>query len=138
MLKAVRALPSSFGSRAEAIDGLVGAGFPERVGMWMTANLRRAGDRYQWKLDFDALELLLCDFLRTDLWTVLEAPPADTQLHFVRATESEVLTEPEAARIEGLGTNRPVYLHEVEGGHWLNSDNPDAVISLLEQYLPGA
>ena len=28
------------------------------------------------------------------------------------------------------------FLHEVEGGHWLNADNPDALVELLTAALP--
>lgn len=136
MLRTVRSLPARFSSRAEAIRDLRRAGFPERVGMWMSANLARSGEGYEWKLDFDALELLLQDFFRTDLWPVVEDPPRGAELHFVRASGSRVMTEDEAARIEAIGRTRPVSLHVVEGGHWLNADNPDAVLALLARYLP--
>ncbi len=135
MLGAVRSFPTRFSSRAAAIDDLNQAGFPERVGNWMSANLARSEDGYEWKLDFDALELLLHDFLRTDMWPIVEDPPPGAELHFVKATRSNVMTEGEAERIRTVGRARPVYLHQVEGGHWLNADNPDAVLALLERHL---
>ncbi len=136
MLGTVRSLPSRFSSRAAAIDDVRQAGFPDRVANWMSANLARSEEGYGWKLDFDALELLLHDFFRLDMWPIVEDPPAGTELHFVKATRSNVMTEGEAERIRVIGRARPVHLHEVEGGHWLNADNPDAVLSLLERHLP--
>jgi pimeloyl-ACP methyl ester carboxylesterase len=136
MLGAVRSLPARFSSRAAAIDDLKQAGFPERIANWMSANLARSEEGYGWKLDFDALELLLHDFFRLDMWPVVEDPPPGSELHFVKATRSNVMTEGEAERIRTIGRARPVHLHEVEGGHWLNADNPDAVVALLERYLP--
>ena len=136
MLGAVRSLPTRFSSRAAAIDDLKEAGFPDRVANWMSANLARSETGYGWKLDFDALELLLHDFFRLDMWPIVEDPPPGTELHFVKATRSNVMTEAEAERIRTIGRARPVHLHEVEGGHWLNADNPDAVLAHLERYLP--
>jgi pimeloyl-ACP methyl ester carboxylesterase len=136
MLGAVRSLPTRFSSRAEAIDDVKQAGFPERVASWMSANLGRSDEGYGWKLDFAALELLLHDFFRSDMWPIVEDPPPGTELHFVKATRSNVMTQGEAERIREIGRTRPVRLHEVEGGHWLNADNPDAVLALLERYLP--
>jgi hypothetical protein len=136
MLGAVRSLPTRFSSRAAAIDDVKQAGFPERVANWMSANLARSEDGYGWKLDFDALELLLHDFVGLDMWPIVEDPPPGTELHFVKATRSNIMTEREAERIRTIGRTRPVHLHEVEGGHWLNADNPDSVLALLERYLP--
>jgi len=135
MLGAVRSLPARFSSRAAAIDDLKQAGFPEPVANWMSANLARSDEGYEWKLDFDAIELLLHDFFRRDMWPIVEDPPPGAELHFVRAARSNVMTEGEAERIRVIGRARAVHLHEVDGGHWLNADNPDAVLALLERHL---
>ena len=102
----------------------------------MSANLKRTERGLVWGLDFDALEGLLEDFFRTDLWSVVERPPKGVSLHFVRASRANVLTDREAERIRAAGRNEPVFLHLVEGGHWLNADNPSAVLDLLQQHLP--
>ncbi len=138
MLRSVRALPAVFSSRREAIERLRSAGFSDRVAAWMTANLRRSGKRYEWRLDFDALESLLHDFFRADLWPLVEHPPAGTELHFVKATGSNVLSDDEAELLRSIGKTEPVRVHLVEGGHWLNADNPDAVVDLLQRHLPPA
>jgi pimeloyl-ACP methyl ester carboxylesterase len=136
MLGAVRSLPARFASRSEAVSALMEAGFPERVGGWMSVNLARSEGSYAWRLDFEALEALLHDFFRVDMWPTVEDPPPRTELHFVRATRSSVMTDVEAERIQAIARDRPVYLHEVAGGHWLNADNPEAILALLEEYLP--
>jgi pimeloyl-ACP methyl ester carboxylesterase len=136
MLRTVKSLPEQFPSREAVIGALLEAGFPERVAGWMSTNLERAGSRYQWKLDFEALESLLQDFFRTDMWPVVEEPPPGVELHFVKASRSRILTDGEAERIRQIGRTRPVRLHVVTGGHWLNADNPAAVIDLLASHLP--
>ncbi len=137
MLGVVRSLPESFASRSEAVAGLVEAGFAEPVALWMTTNLERSGERYVWRLDFEALEELLEDFFRTDLWDVVEDPPVGAEIRFIRASDSDILTESDCERVREAGRHRPVHLHVVEGGHWLNADNPEALVRLLVDHLPG-
>ncbi|HEV2356580.1 MAG TPA: alpha/beta hydrolase [bacterium] len=137
MLRAVDALPRRFGSRDELVAALGRFGFDRRVAEWMAANLDRAGGGYRWRLDFAALEELLRDFFRSDLWNVVEHAPAGVDLHFVAATRSSVIGESSAARLEAIRrTGGRVVLHRVDGGHWLNADNPDALVALLAGSRP--
>jgi len=137
MIEAVRRLPPDFGSRAEAVEGLVAQGYAEGVAQWMAINLEPADGRYRWRIDFAAMEEMLRDFFRTDLWPVVESPPADVELHFVKATKSDTLDPASASRVEAAGrANGRVHLHLLEGGHWLNTDNPDGVLDLLVRNLP--
>ncbi len=137
MLQAARALPSEFASREEAMAGLERFGFERRVAEWMTTNLERRDGRYRWRLDFDAMGALLIDFFQTDCWSVVENPPPGVKLHFVKATDSDVLKDAAVERLETVGraTGR-VAVHRIQGGHWLNADNPDAIVGLLASILP--
>lgn len=65
-----------------------------------------------------------------------ESPPHGTAIHFVKALGSSVLGEEDVARIRAAGrrTGR-VFLHEVQGGHWVNTENPDAIHDLLVRSL---
>ena len=83
------------------------------------------------------MEALLRDYFRTDAWSVVEDPPAETMIHVVAATESNVLDTEATARVQRAATaGRRVAFHEVVGGHWLNADNPQAVSKLLASRLP--
>jgi hypothetical protein len=55
-------------------------------------------------------------------------------IHFIKAEKSSVLSEEACARIERAGreTGR-VFLHRLEGGHWVNADNPEGVLRLILQ-----
>lgn len=137
MIEAIRALPADFASRAEAVAGLVAAGYDEGLGQWMAINLEPRDGRYHWRLDFDVMEEMLRDFFSTDAWEVVARPPAGVEIHFVKATESNTLEESAAARIEAAGTaTGRVFLHRLEGGHWINTDNPEGVLDLLVGNLP--
>jgi pimeloyl-ACP methyl ester carboxylesterase len=137
MLDALRAMPDRFGDREAAVTALSDRGFPRPVGLWMSANLEQSDGGYRWRLDLDAMESLLQDFFRTDLWALVEEPRPGLELHFIRATESSVLGREEAERIRiaGRQTGR-VFLHDVPGGHWLNADNPDRLVELIGDRLP--
>lgn len=137
MIEAVRSLPAEFTSRDEAIAGIEGQGYPTGVAQWMAMNLEAEDGVYRWRLDLDGVEEMLRDFFRTDLWDTVENPPEGAEIHFVKATESSTLADDAAARVEAAGrANGRVFLHRVEGGHWINTDNPDAVVGLLAERLP--
>ncbi len=134
MIETVRALSVTFASRQEAVDGIVAAGYAEGVAQWFAINLEPHEGRYRWRIDLDAMEEMLRDFFRADLWEVVEQPPEGVELHFVKASESNTLDTESRGRIEEAEGR--VRLHELAGGHWINTDNPEGVLGLLVEHLP--
>lgn len=137
MLRAVRSLPERFPTREEAARRISGRGVELSVARWITTNLELEDSGYVWRLDWDAMEELLEDFFRRDLWGVVEEPPRGTEIHVMKAEGSGALDEEDCRRVERVGrrTGR-VRLHRVDGGHWLNADNPGDVVRLLAESLP--
>jgi esterase len=141
LLQTARTMPKEFTARGDLIAGLVRAGIEQRTAEWMATNLDRTETGYRWRLDFDALEPLLVDFFRADLWDTVEQPPPGVVLHFVKATRSTALRGPSVARLRRAAAaaaprRAACSVHEVEGGHWLNADNPDGVVAVLNGGLP--
>lgn len=138
MLDLIRELPARFDSREELIEALTGRSFDPFVARWMATNLERADSGFVWRFDLDGIAALLDDFFEQDLWSAVEIGRVDLDIRFVRATRSEVLTEADASRIgAGRDGSAPTaQLHDVEGGHWLNADNPEALVDLLADGLP--
>jgi esterase len=137
VLETVRALPDRFDSREEAVRKLEERGYPTGMAQWLATNLERDGDGYEWRLEWDAMEALLQDFFRTDLWPVVENPPGEVEIHFVKADDSETLDAEAVERVEGIvGETRHLHLHRLAGGHWLHADNPKGILHLLEERLP--
>lgn len=134
LLSAVEGLPGPFPTRDDAVAALVAAGTASPVALWMTTNLSAGKRGYEWRLDFAAVRALLDDFFRVDLWHVVEAPPDGIETHVVRASESSAISRDAVERFRAAGPG--VTFHEVEGGHWLNADNPDALVGLLTAWLP--
>jgi esterase len=136
MLQVLRALPARFATRDELMAALEKEGFAHAVAQWMATNLEAANGDYTWRFDLDSLEALLVDFFATDLMGVVEAPPDGLDLRIVRATRASVLDGNTLERIEAAAAAGRLHLEQVEGGHWLNADNPDALVSLLVHNLP--
>lgn len=137
IIEAVRSLPEEFGSRDELVEGLQRHGYPRPLGQWLAMNLERDGDRFRWRLDWEGVEEMLRDYFRTDVWPVVESPPAKVEVHIVKATESDAIDEGAIERIQAAGkVAGRTRLHLVEGGHWLNTENPEAVLRLLAEELP--
>ena len=132
MLGVLRRHPGPFGSRAEAVAAVESEGFATLVAKWMATNAVPTDNGLEWRLDADEMEAYLRDYFRTDVWDVALNPTAGAAVHFVRALGSRVLDEVAVARIrEAASDDRHVCLHEVEGGHWVNTENPDALHELL-------
>ena len=103
----------------------------------MATNLVRTGDGFAWRFNMVEMHALLADFFRADLWKQVESPPPACEVRFVRATRDSILSESDASRIERLQSEgHAVQLDSLEGGHWLNMDNPDGLIALLRAGLP--
>jgi pimeloyl-ACP methyl ester carboxylesterase len=137
MLQLIRSLPAEFDSRHQAIQAMQQHGVQPGVASWMASNLRLEDGHYRWRLDMDAVGVLLEDFFRADLWTVVEQPPPGVELHFVKARESHTLDEDACERIRDASRRHGrAHLHLVAGGHWVNTDNPEAILGLLATLLP--
>ena len=134
MLGFLRESSGYFRTRAMAVTELALRGVDEGTAQWMSSNLERSSDgTYTWKIDFDDMEELLHSFFATDLWDVVDSPPGQTVLHFVKASQSSALDDDAHMRLRQAvaKSNGRVRLHEVKGGHWLNADNPDALVDLM-------
>lgn len=137
MLRVLRRMPEEFQDRDEAVNALEASGVAHPIAVWMTTNLERRGGSLRWAIDLDDMEALLRDFFQADLWDLVESPREGLELHFIRATESSVLGLEQADRIRAAGrrTGR-VFVHDVQGGHWLNGDNPEALVAMIGSRLP--
>lgn len=136
MLQVIRSLPAAFATRADLTGALERAGVAAPVAQWMATNLESSSDGFRWRFDLEAIEALLRDFFRLDLWHVVERPPEGVEVHVVKAEASAVLAGDDLARAERATAGGRTFLHRIAGGHWLNADNPDAVVDLLAEHLP--
>jgi esterase len=136
MLNLLRSMPDTFATRDDLVQALTGAGLQRPVAQWMATNLEAESNRYRWRFDLDALEALLHSFFETDAWRVVENPRDGLEVHLVKAEESSVLAGDALARSEAAAKRVPTHVHRIDGGHWVNAENPAAIEQLLVQLLP--
>jgi esterase len=136
MLEIIRGLPSTFDTREAVVAAITAAGFDVGVAQWMSTNLVRGGNGFAWRLDLDVMERLLHDFFHTDMWPIVEAPPAGHEIHFLKASESSALSAGAVARVEAAAASGRVHLHHRQGGHWIHAESPAVVTELLVAHLP--
>jgi len=134
MLRLIRGLPQTFATREEAADAIMAAGYSRGVAAWMSTNLTRRGEQFEWQLDFSVMEPLLQDFFTTDLWPVVEHHASGHALHFLKASTSSAMSDAAALRIEALN-DAQVSLHRRDGTHWIHAESPELVIDLLLAHL---
>lgn len=138
MLGYLRESSGVFRTRAMAVTELALRGVDEGTAQWMSSNLERSPEgMYTWRLDLKVIEELLLSFFAADLWDVVRNPPGSSVIHFVRASDANTLDEDSLMHLRQAvaKSNGRVRLHEVKGGHWLNADNPDAVVDLMAREL---
>lgn len=137
MLSLIESLPDRFERRVDLVEALAAHGIAVGVASWMATNLTATDGGFRWRLDFSVMRDLLLDFFRADLWRVIEASHPSRRVHVVKAADSSTLGEEACARIERAhASHGMVSLHRIDGGHWVNADNPDAVIDLWSAHLP--
>jgi esterase len=141
MIHVLRDQPGPFENRDAAVRAVEGAGFPRAVGLWMSTNLTPAGDDpaagLVWRLSPDDMEALLRSFYATDAWPVIEDPPAGAVVHVIKARDSNIISDDDCARVEAAGlATAQARLHRVQGGHWVNADDPEALQRLLTTEMP--
>lgn len=145
MIGFLRAHPGPFEARDTAVRALESEGIPTPVARWMATNLQRDDGRLRWEISADTMESLLRSYFDEDAWDVVESGPGGaagesqtgggTAIHFVKASRSDVLEPDDVERIRAAGSGADVHLHEVEGGHWLHTENPEGLLEVMGEWV---
>lgn len=134
VLRTLGALPRRWESRDAFVSALVDAGQPPPIAQWLAMNLCRtdSGER-TFGPDLAVIRELLEDYARTDEWDVVEGVPEGSTLDVVIGGRSEVFSDADRERIEGLAARKSnVSVHVIErAGHWVHVDATDALVALL-------
>lgn len=135
LLDVIRRHSGPFTTRHDAVSAVEAEGFASPVAHWLATNLVLVDAGYRWRLDPDAAEELLADYFRRDLWDVIETPVPPSEIHVVRAAQSDILSVDDIGRFRAAALNGRVHLHELAGGHWLHVDDTDGLRDLVAEYL---
>jgi esterase len=134
VLASLRRIPLPIASREALVETLRGFGHSANLALWMTTNLRPAGDSgFTWRFDLTAIEAMMRDFYRTDLVPFLTAVPSPLTVHVVRAGRSDRWPDSLWSRLTAAAAEGDrLRLHILENaGHWLHVDAPEALLDLL-------
>lgn len=132
VLDALGQLPAAVASRPEFITRLIGAGVEDSIAKWLAKNLTRDEAGLRFGLDLSAIEALLDDHDRTDVWELVESPPAGIRLGFVLGGRSRSLPGSDRERLHELARRDIIELHVLpEAGHWLHADDPTGLLRIL-------
>lgn len=135
VLRALRAVGAAHPSRESFVAALGAQGVSQPTAQWLAMNLRGAPGAYRFALDLDAIDALLADYLRTDLWPLLDSPPVP--VHLVVGSRSAVVDAADRERALAAGARgAPVHLHVLPAGHDVHVDDPEGLLLLLRAGLP--
>jgi pimeloyl-ACP methyl ester carboxylesterase len=125
----LRRVPMPIASRDELVSSIKSKGYSDELAGWMTTNLERVEGGFAWRFDLDAIEALLDDYGREDLWPWLEGP--GPRVDIVRAGRSDRWTPDVMARLDALAGER-VGVHVLpNAGHWVHVDDPQGLLDVL-------
>jgi len=139
VLSMLGGLPRAWVSRDDFVEAVVARGHSELLARWLAMNLAAMGDGYQLRLDLDAIADLLDDYFRTDLWSVLEAPPPAVRVELIVGGASSVFDAADLRRAEAIAeASGMVNLEVIESaGHWVHVDAPEALLTTWAKSLGG-
>lgn len=131
-MAALRALGPGhvYDSRAAFVSRLQAHGLDAALSHWLAMNLQRHGATYRLHLKLDAIDDLLGDHFRTDLWGALCPPPPGVSVHLVIGDRSDIFTEADRDHARRCGP--AVMVHTLPAGHFVHVDDPDGLLSLMQ------
>jgi esterase len=135
LIARMAALPRTFPRREDFVEAIVAAGHPRPLAQWLAMNVvPDAAGTYTLRLDLAAIGEMLADYHARDLWPVVLDPALPGTVEVVVATRSAVITAGDRRRLETAPPH--VHTHEIDAGHWLHVEAPDAVADLIARRLP--
>jgi pimeloyl-ACP methyl ester carboxylesterase len=137
VMAAAVSVPQPITQRSEVARAMRERGLPDKIASWMTTNLRRVGDHYEWALNFDTARQLLADYATLDFWPFLQAEKGSgLESHWVVGEHSDRIGAAQRARGEALPASANFHVHLLpHAGHWVHVDNPQGLVALMGRHL---
>ncbi len=129
VLRILREIPKTFASRDDFVAEFVNRGLSRALALWLAMNVVKNGEAYACALDPDAMESLLSDYYRNDLWSELET--SASPIHVAIASTQSAISSEDRDRLESLELAGAVTTHALQGGHWLHVDALEALVALV-------
>lgn len=115
-------------------------GLGRGVAQWLAMNLERRPEGFVFRLELPRIRALLEDYLRVDLWPLLERSAHERSgphFHLVIGTRSKVYEHADLLHAHTLesGSGGLVTVDLLDAGHWVHVDDPAGVSAVLERRL---
>lgn len=148
VLQLVHDAPFPIPSRQWVLDAAAKEGLEKGLAMWLASNVTHADGKAQgaagfhWSFDPATAASLYADYLERDCWGVIQSGgPVGLDLHMIIASRSSrwhdadstarIATATKSAHSRDVTARGDVAFTQVEAGHWVHTDNPKALHSLL-------
>jgi pimeloyl-ACP methyl ester carboxylesterase len=130
VLEALRSVPVPAADRSEMRDALRARGLPEPIVAWLLTSAERSPEGWRWVFDLDAIDAMLDDYFRADLWPFLRETLLE--VHLVQAGRGGRWSPEELAAASTVPAGSRVTLHTLpDAGHWLHVDDPEGTLGLI-------
>ena len=132
VLEALARAPERAPSRESFRRALLEQGLSPEVVEWLLLNLERDGDAHRWRIDRRALAALHARVVAEDLWPAVERS-RPYGVHLIRGGRSTYVSDADAGRLQRADCRVDTV---PEAGHWLHTERPAEVASLILSGLP--
>uniref|UniRef100_A0A7N0UBQ3 AB hydrolase-1 domain-containing protein n=1 Tax=Kalanchoe fedtschenkoi TaxID=63787 RepID=A0A7N0UBQ3_KALFE len=138
VLRILQTLPSSVPSRRWLVKHMMDLGFSKSLSDWIGSNLKKSGDHETWAFNLDGAIQMFNSYREKSYWSLLERPPAGTEIAMVVAEKSDRWDSNIIQRLENLASREPREAHGKlsvtvlpKAGHWVHVDNPKGLLDII-------
>lgn len=138
VLKTLQRLPTLFASRQVLIQEIESNGYTHSIAQWLAMNYETIDNGVRLRLNLDAIEQMLNDYCKQDLWSVVELHLPNGDMHFILGAQSTTLSNADRTRLNQIHQKSPnkFQVHSIaQAGHWVHIDAPHEVETILTQSL---
>jgi len=137
LIDTLESLPRTFASKRAFVDAILAAGHRRTIAQWLALSLERSDGGVRFALDLREVRALLLDYFARDLWPVVEHPPGEAHLHLVIGDRSTSYSAVDRERARALAGDR-VTVDLLPAGHWVHVDDPDGLLRVMLDRIPGS
>ncbi len=118
-------------SREVVLTHFLEAGLPGSIGQWMTTNVRRLTDGFEWKISPNFVRSALVDYLERDYWSAVEDPNSAHRFYLVLAGRSDWWRGGIERRLRKLSQVQLFPL--ARSGHWVHIDDLEGLVNCFQR-----
>lgn len=128
-------LPWPMPTRSAVSEALEALGVSKGIALWMSTNLKTVEGGFDLVFFVPELREMLLSYLRLDVWPVIGRLATEKKIHLVAASRGGRLGPKHREKLLRLSPQN-AYFHVVDNaGHFLHSDNPQAVLAIMADHF---